>query len=118
MVAEGSVQSCCTAGRFFCAMHREEESCACGERRKKAVAAGKSGGVGMQNDQGQGRGIRIYRETLGLGFQLGQMGWVGLAQTRYRAALIYFSGIKMLSRNSSLRKNRAKRVRTNGRLSD
>ena len=27
---EGSAQSCCTAGRFFCAMYREEESCACG----------------------------------------------------------------------------------------
>jgi hypothetical protein len=33
----------------------------------------------MQNDQGQGRGIRIYRETLGLGFQMGPigLGWAG-----------------------------------------
>ena len=35
------------------------------------MAAGKTIGVGMQNDQGQGRGIRIYRETLGLGLLSG-----------------------------------------------
>ena len=38
----------------------------------------------------QGRGLLFIEENLGLGFQMGQMGWVGLAQTRYRAALIYF----------------------------
>jgi hypothetical protein len=52
-----------------------------GRRRqgREALAAGKKGGVGMQNSQGQGRGIRIYRETLGLGFQLGPsgLGWAG-----------------------------------------
>jgi hypothetical protein len=49
------------------------------EEDREAVAAGKSGGVGMQNDQGQGRGIRIYRETLGLGSQMGPigLGWSG-----------------------------------------
>jgi hypothetical protein len=49
------------------------------EEGREAVAAGKSGGVGMQNDQGQGRGIRIYRETLGLGSQMGPigLGWSG-----------------------------------------
>jgi hypothetical protein len=43
-------------------------------REKNVVAAEGNGGVGVQNSQGQGRGIRIYRETLGLGFQLGQLG--------------------------------------------
>jgi hypothetical protein len=28
----------------------------------------------------QGRGLLFIEETLGLGFQMGQMGWVGLAQ--------------------------------------
>jgi hypothetical protein len=42
------------------------------------VAAEKNGGVGMNNGQVQGERVRIYRETLGLGFQLGQMGWNGL----------------------------------------
>jgi hypothetical protein len=55
------------------------------------VAAEGNGGVGVQNSQGQGRGIRIYRETLGLGFQLGQMGW---PKTLNRVALNYFSEIK------------------------
>jgi hypothetical protein len=41
---------------------------------KEKVAARRIRGVGVQNSQGQGRGIHIYRETLGLGFQLGQMG--------------------------------------------
>jgi hypothetical protein len=43
------------------------------------VAAGKRIGVGVQNSQGQGRGIRIYSETLGLGFQIGPigLGWAG-----------------------------------------
>jgi hypothetical protein len=56
------------------------------------VAAGKSGGAGMQNDQGKGRGIRIYREILGLGFQMGPigLGWIR-PKTLNRAALKYFS---------------------------
>jgi hypothetical protein len=56
------------------------------------VAAGKSGGAGMQNDQGQGSGIRIYREILGLGFQMGPigLGWIR-PKTLNRAALKYFS---------------------------
>jgi hypothetical protein len=47
--------------------------------RRRLMAAGKTIGVGMQNDQGQGRGIRIYRETLGLGFRMGPIGlvWAG-----------------------------------------
>jgi hypothetical protein len=60
----------------------------------------------MQNDQGQGRGIRIYRETLGLWFQMGQMGWVGLAQTRKRAELNYFRN-KNASAESVSTKDRA-----------
>jgi hypothetical protein len=50
-----------------------------GEEDREAVAAGKRIGVGVQNSQGQGRGIRIYRETLGLGFQMGLigLGWAG-----------------------------------------
>jgi hypothetical protein len=28
----------------------------------------------------QGRGLLFIEENLGLGFQMGQMGWVGLAQ--------------------------------------
>jgi hypothetical protein len=58
---------------------------------KEKVAARRIRGVGVQNSQGQGRSTPIYRKKkLGLGFQMGQMGWVGLAQTSYRAALIYF----------------------------
>ena len=55
------------------------------------MAAGKSGGVGMQNDQGQGRGIRIYRETLGLGFQMGPIGlvWAG-PNTQTGCAKLFF----------------------------
>jgi hypothetical protein len=63
-----------------------------GEEDREAVAAGKRIGVGVQNSQGQGRGIRIYRETLGLGFQMGPigMGWIR-PETLNRAALKYFS---------------------------
>jgi hypothetical protein len=39
----------------------------------------------------QGRELLFIEENLGLGFQMGQMGWVGLAQTLNRAAIIYFS---------------------------
>jgi hypothetical protein len=48
-------------------------------REKLLVTAEKKIGVGVQNSQGQGRGIRIYRETLGLGFQMGPigLGWAG-----------------------------------------
>ena len=61
---------------------REGSSLRVGEEgvgEKRLMAAGKTIGVGMQNDQGQGRGIRIYRETLGLGFQMGPIGlvWAG-----------------------------------------
>jgi hypothetical protein len=44
----------------------------------------------VKNCQVQGERAPIYRHVLGLGFQMGQMGWVGLAQTLNRAALIYF----------------------------
>jgi hypothetical protein len=49
------------------------------ERGEERVAARENRGVGVQNSQGQGRGIRIYRETLGLGFQMGPigLGWAG-----------------------------------------
>jgi hypothetical protein len=33
----------------------------------------------------------FIEEALGLGFQMGQMGWVGLAQTLNQAEIIYFS---------------------------
>jgi hypothetical protein len=51
---------------------------------------------------------------------VGLMGWagMGLAQNTLSGCANLFSGIKMLSRSPSLRRNRAKRVRTNGRLSD
>jgi hypothetical protein len=39
-------------------------------------------GVEMENFRMQGRETHIYREALGLGFQLGQMGWVGLGPKR------------------------------------
>jgi hypothetical protein len=55
--------------------------CCCrGAGRKKLLAAERNGGVGVQNCQVQGRGILFIEGALGLGFQLGQMGWVGLAQ--------------------------------------
>jgi hypothetical protein len=69
------------------------------------VAAGKRIGVGVQNSQGQGRGIHIYRETLGLGFQ---MGWVGLAQNTNRAALNIFRN-KMFPRNLSVHRTERNR---------
>jgi hypothetical protein len=46
--------------------------------------------VGMKIFRMQGREAHIYRGEIRVGFLMGQMGWVGLAQTRYRAALIYF----------------------------
>jgi hypothetical protein len=45
---------------------------------RRGVAAQKIRGVGVQNSQVQGRGIRIYRGALGLGFLVSQMGWPGL----------------------------------------
>jgi hypothetical protein len=36
------------------------------------------------------RGLLFIEENLGLGFQMGQMGWVGLAQTLNWATIIYF----------------------------
>jgi hypothetical protein len=72
---EGSTAPCCCArnreGRRLCVREKER-----GEER---VAARENRGVGVQNSQGQGRGICIYRETLGLGFQMGPigLGWAG-----------------------------------------
>jgi hypothetical protein len=65
------------------------------------VAAGKNGGVGGKNCQVS---TPIYRRSPRLRVSLvGQMGWVGLAQTRYRAALNIFRN-KMLLRNPFLRR--------------
>jgi hypothetical protein len=36
------------------------------------------------------RGLLFIEENIGLVFQMGQMDWVGLAQTLNRVALIYF----------------------------
>ena len=62
------------------AVGKPERKKACGRRRQggKVVAAERNGGMGMKNGQVQGERVRIYREALGLGFKLGQMGWVGL----------------------------------------
>jgi hypothetical protein len=72
----------------------------------------------VKNCQVQGERAHIYRHVLGLGFEMGQMGWIGLAQNTQTGCANLFSGIKMFLRNSSLLRNRAKRVRTNGRLRD
>jgi hypothetical protein len=59
-----------------------------GERRKKVVAAR---GVDANFPICKGeRELLFIEENLGLGFQMGQMGCVGLAQTLNRAAIIYF----------------------------
>jgi hypothetical protein len=70
---------------------KEEEGESAGEERR-GVAAEKIRGVGVQNSQVQGRGIRIYRGALGLGFQMGQMGWTW-PKTLGRAALNIFRNI-------------------------
>jgi hypothetical protein len=104
---EGSAQSCCTAGRFFYAMYREEERAVrVGERRKKAVAAR---GGGMENFQFARERAPIYRRALGLGFLSGPngLGWagMGLAQNTYSGrAKLFFRIKKMLPRNSFVRK--------------
>jgi hypothetical protein len=50
--------------------------------------------------------VHIYRRVLGLGFQMGPIGWVGLAQTRNRATLNYFQS-KNASAESVSMKDRA-----------
>jgi hypothetical protein len=52
-------------------------------------------------------GTSIYRGVLGLGFQ---MGWVGLAQTCYRAALNIFRN-KMFPQNLSVHRTERNRFR-------
>jgi hypothetical protein len=75
LAMEGSTAPCCRArnkeGRRLCVREKE--------RGEETVAARENRGVGVQNSQGQGRGILIYRETLGLGFQMGPigLGWAG-----------------------------------------
>jgi hypothetical protein len=64
----------------------------------------------VKNCQVQGERAPIYRHVLGLGFQTGQMGWVGLAQTRYRAALNIFWN-KMFPRNLSVHRTERNRFR-------
>jgi hypothetical protein len=73
----------------------------------------------VQNSQVQGRGIRIYRGALGLGFSSGPigLGWA-CPKTRNRVALNYFSGTKMLLRKLSQRRTERTRVWANGRLCD
>jgi hypothetical protein len=74
------------------------------EGREKEVAARKNAGVGVKICQVS---TPIYRSSPRVRVSLvGQMGWLGLAQTRNRAALNLFSGIKC-SRGSRLCKNRA-----------
>ena len=78
-------------------------------REENVVAAEGNGGVGVQSCQKQGERNPIYRRSPRVRVPLvGQMGRarMGLAQNTNRAALNYFSGIKMLSRNSSLRKKK------------
>jgi hypothetical protein len=75
------------------------------------VAAGKwlvAARGGNENFPNASEGIRIYRHELGLGFSL--VGWVGLAQTRYRAALNIFRN-KMFPRNLSVHRTERDRFR-------
>jgi hypothetical protein len=60
-------------------------------------------------------GTSIYRGVLGFWFQ---MGWVGLAQNANSDCAKIFFLIKMLLRNSFLKRTERIRVPTNGRLSD
>jgi hypothetical protein len=78
--------------------------------KKKWLAAVGSVGVEMQSSQVQGERAPIYRHVVGLGFLIGPngLGWAG-PNTKPGCANL-FSGIKMLPQNSSLRKNRAKKI--------
>jgi hypothetical protein len=59
--------------------HEQRGSAVCvWERKKKAVAA-RGGEWKISNLQG--RELLFIEENLGLGFRMGQMGWVGLAQS-------------------------------------
>jgi hypothetical protein len=80
-----------------------------GVGEKRLMAAGKIIGVGMQNDQGQGRGIRIYREILGLGFLSGPNGleWAW-PKILYWAALNYFRNKNALAESVATEKQSEK----------
>jgi hypothetical protein len=98
-------RACSRKGRRGGAMGeaRLSDGCCCREEEagRERVAAGKNGGVGVKNCQVS---TPIYRRSPRVRVSLvGQMGWVGLAQTRYRAALNIFRN-KMLLRNSFLRR--------------
>jgi hypothetical protein len=79
-------------------MNGEEALCACGRGGRRLWRLG--GGEWKMSNL-QGRELLFIEENVGLGFQMGQMDWVGLAQTLNRATIIYFQ-IKMLPRNSFL----------------
>jgi hypothetical protein len=68
------------------AMNREEALCACGRGGRRLWRLGGKWKISNL----QGRELLFIEENLGLGFQMGQMGWVGLAQTLNQAAIIYF----------------------------
>jgi hypothetical protein len=72
-------------------------SCCRGAGRKE-LAAGIFEGWEWKIAKGKGSGVRIYRETLGLGFQMGLigLGWAG-PNTKLGCANL-FSGIKMFLR--------------------
>jgi hypothetical protein len=105
-------------GGLACLLEEEEEGGGKGEQqqgrasagrfsapctgKKRAVCGGRGGrrlwrlGGRCKFSNLQGRELLFIEENLGLGFQMGQMGWVGLAQTLNRAAIIYFHFILWL----------------------
>jgi hypothetical protein len=69
------------AGRFFCAMYREEESCACGGEEEEGCGGWKflRGGSAKMPPFAR-RGLLFIEGALGLGFSHGPIGpgWNGL----------------------------------------
>jgi hypothetical protein len=69
-----------SAGRFFCAMYREEESCACGGEEEEGYGGWKflRGGSAKMPPLAR-RGLLFIEGALGLGFSHGPkgLGWAG-----------------------------------------
>jgi hypothetical protein len=75
----------------------------CVRERKKGEERVAPRGVDGKFPNLQGRVLLLIEEILGLGFQIGQMGWNGLVQNP-KPATLFISRKKMLLQNSSVRK--------------
>jgi hypothetical protein len=59
-------------------VREEQEGGWRGEKKPGRKKVATRGGVGERLPSARGEGFIFIEEALGLGFQLGQMGWVGL----------------------------------------